>query len=382
MKKLKRIVSLFLIVSTLLINPITISATSSIDTPNSADSEYSNSISQRTENAFVDVSMFDDFALSAVEQYTAEDERGYFYITDEGSLRSLLTSEQYSAVEQQIEIVNQNSSVMPTAIENGTSSFPYILTNGEFRAFSTDSVWYKCSIRGAVEFTVYTNSKSTITIYKKTLLGKKQLLRFTNRTSIANYKYGDCTVCSDSTTFLINIEQEESVRLTCRVSTHTDKYSNSNGALWVPDPDSAVPYSFQLYQKCWYVDSSRVPYVVDFVSHSNYLDACSSVANGSIGLSSFVISCGASSVTSTLLGIAGVLTSFASPFDFKQDILDDIDNKAGYLGVDSSNRPIYANGVVIKEYLYNGQLCYTVDSWTGPEMYGPEGWTGTWTVNS
>ena len=51
----------------------------------------------RVEDAKVDVSSFDDREISAVEEFTAQNERGEFYIADRESLQLYLNEEQIQA---------------------------------------------------------------------------------------------------------------------------------------------------------------------------------------------------------------------------------------------------------------------------------------------
>ena len=117
------------------------------------------------------------------------------------------------------------------------------------------------------------------------------------------------------------------------------------------------------------------------VTRSNFLDLQSAVLNGTLSLSMFVTACGLEE-TAAILGVAGVITAFKAPFNFKQDVLNEIDRVAGYQGQDSHGKSVYSRGCLIVEYMSNGLTFYSVQSWNGTTMYGPEGWTGSWTTNS
>lgn len=157
--------------------------------------------------------------------------------------------------------------------------------------------------------------------------------------------------------------------------------SNSKGALWKPEDTTAMYNTNILYMKYWYVDKTRVGKVRDMVTHADFLDAQFNVANGTLSLSMFLAGLGFEQ-TSFLLGIAGVVTAFKAPFDFKEDILDEIDSVAGYTGDDANGNAVYTRGCLIIEYMYDGLTFYEVESWSGPSMTGPQGWTGEWTINN
>ena len=170
-----------------------------------------------------------------------------------------------------------------------------------------------------------------------------------------------------------------STLIECLVNEHIDTKSNSKGAMWTPDDDSAIYDTNILYLKYWYVDKTRVGEIRDMVSHSDFLDLQSSVVNGTLGLSMFLAGLGLPS-TSEWLGVAGVVTSFMSPVDFKESVLDDIDDAAGYKG-QQNGHAVYTRGCLIKEYMSNGYTFYEVSSWSGSTMSGHQGCNGTWAVN-
>ena len=72
------------------------------------------------------------------------------------------------------------------------------------------------------------------------------------------------------------------------------------------------------------------------------------------------------------------LSFFIEPFNFKNSLLSDIDTAAGY----NSSTNQFTKGILLKEYMYNGITCYSVETWTGSSMTGPKGWTGTWKANT
>lgn len=332
----------------------------------------------RVEDAKVDVSSFDDREISAVEEFTAQNERGEFYIADRESLQLYLNEEQIQAVETQIKIVNEEMKFSATAAEDGSESKPYVISTGKEKVLTAKSAWFKCEARGAVDFDVSAaRSGSTYEVYKKTLLGKKSILSGSG--TIFKKTLSDCAINNGANTFLISVSATGSTLIECLVKEHVDTRSNSNGALWTPYNDSAIYDTNILYTKYWYVDKTRVGEIRDMVSHSNFLDLQSSVVNGTLGLGMFLAGLGLPG-TSEWLGVAGVVTSFISPVDFKESVLDDIDDAAGYKGMQNGHA-VYTRGCLIKEFKGNGYTFYEVSSWSGGTMNGPQGWTGTWTVN-
>lgn len=325
------------------------------------------------------MSSFDEQDIIAAEKNTTQDDNGEFYISDRESLQMELSEEQVAAIEEQIEIVNAEARISASATGDGSESNPYVLAAGKSKAVTAKSAWFKCETRGAVDFDVSAaRSGSTFKVYKKTLLGKKSLL--SGDGTIFKETLSDCAINNGANTFLISVSATGSTLIDCLVSEHVDTKSNSNGALWTPDDDSAIYDTNILYFKYWYVDKMRVGEIRDMVSHSDFLDLQSSVVNGTLGLSMFLAGLGLPK-TSTWLGVAGVVTSFASPVDFKESVLDDIDDVAGYKGMENGHA-VYTRGCLIKEYMSNGYTFYEVTAWSGGTMRGPQGWTGTWQVNN
>lgn len=335
--------------------------------------------SERIEDAYIDMSSFSEEDVSAVEKYTALNEQNEYFITDTVALQAQLSESEYAAIEQQIRIVNANAGISTAATEDGSSSNPYELTDGTRKAVTASSVWFKCKIWGATDFTVTSGRTGTaIKVYKKTLLGKTQLYSVTG-TSLSK-TLSDCSINNNANTYLVNVEASASTTIGCTIKTHVDSKTNSNGALWTPNDTTAMYNTDILYFKYWYVDKTRVGKIREMVTRSGFLDAQSNVANGTLSLSMFLTTLNFPQ-TSLLLGIAGVVTAFKAPFDFKEDVLADIDSIAGYQGTDDDGNAVYSRGCLIIEYMYNGLTFYEVQSWSGSSMTGPKGWTGTWDVN-
>ena len=94
------------------------------------------------------------------------------------------------------------------------------------------------------------------------------------------------------------------------------------------------------------------------ISRSNYLDMVSAVANGSLSLTLFLTGLGFPT-TAIYMGIASVLTSFYSPFNFKQAYINQLNNVAGYIGY-INNKYTYGRGCVVIEFISNGTYGYTI----------------------
>lgn len=264
------------------------------------------------------------------------------------------------------------------AARSGTASQPCKLKDGTKKVVSAKEYWFSCTTRGATDFIIKTGKKSDIIVYKKKTFGKKQIFSVTSKTSFSK-TLSDCAINNNSNKYLVYVKAPSSTSISCQIKTHTDTITSSKGAMWVPDDKSARYDTNILYMRYWYVDKNRVGKIVDMVSHADFLDLQSSLANGTIGVSSFVITLRFPK-TGVILGIAGCLGSLTGPFDFKQQCLDKIDKVAGYAGTEHGESK-YKRGCLIIEYMYNGQTLYEFKSWNGKSMKGPKGWTGKFTIN-
>ena len=99
----------------------------------------------------------------------SEDQNGTFYIREEEVLRTLLTSEQYSLVEEQIRLLSEYGNITPYAAI-GTEGNPHVLTKGTASSVTTSSeYWFSCTVAGATDFVMESTQNSTHITYKKTL---------------------------------------------------------------------------------------------------------------------------------------------------------------------------------------------------------------------
>ncbi|ESL01805.1 hypothetical protein GCWU000282_02924 [Catonella morbi ATCC 51271] len=62
--------------------------------------------------------------------------------------------------------------------------------------------------------------------------------------------------------------------------------------------------------------------------------------------------------------------------DFKTAVKKDIRTVGGYNGRTKK----YTKGVLLIQYMSQGITFYEVKTWNNSTMYGPKGWTGTWTI--
>lgn len=333
----------------------------------------------RVEDAVVDVSCFTDEALTYVESYVVENDAGQFYITDEATLQNLLTRQQYTLVVEQIRIVNECGNA-PTRPATGSSSNPYELTEGVSTSVSaSDEYWFKCATWGATDFTMRSTRSATMIIYKKTLFGKTLLNSYSN-TTYQTKLISDCTINNGKTTYLLSITPSATATLTARIAQHTDSNVSycSTGAMWEPYSQSAIPDSNVLFFKYWYLPADYVDTLHTYISHRDFLDYQTRIVNGTLTaarVAAAVFGNGdwLSKATGVIAKVAKVLVSV----DFKQSVLDEIDECGGYN--EATNE--YTQGVLLIEYMGSGFTFYEVHSWNGSTMYGPDGWTGTWTPN-
>ncbi len=265
-------------------------------------------------------------------------------------------------------------------IVGSSEKYARVITDGESAVVSGTEYWFIAKdILGATDFEVTSNINATIIVYKKTLLGKKQLYS-QNGTSLTR-TLSDSMTNNGANTYLVHIKSSSLSVFTCKINTHIDSRTSSTGGTWTPYEYSARYDPNILYTKYYYADASRVSDLYIMVSHADFLDFQEDFANGTRTLVSAALGLGFPAATNKVLGVLFTAFSFLKPFEFKQKVLDDIDAVAGHQGQDSNNKPIYSRGICIIEYMYNGLSFYLVRPWEGSSMSGPRGWTGTWTIN-
>lgn len=333
----------------------------------------------RISYAQVDMSCFTNLALDYVDEYVALDDNNDFYITDSAMLRKLLTHEQYTLVEEQINAVNADMTLYSAT---GTESNPYELTEGQRVDVTSSSTeyWFSCTTRGATEFylTVSPAINFEHAIYKKGVFGKK-LIDSSNDKSLYYRLLSDCQINNGANTYLVKITPQISSTNTysAKITQHHDEniFYKETGAVWKPDKNSAIPDSNILYNKYWYVPKDRVGILVDYISNDKFIKYQQAILNGTmtatgVATTLFPGAIGtAASIITTCVGLFGL--------NLKEEMIQKIRTAAGY----SNNK--CKNGVLLIEYMYTPQALTFQDikSWNGGTLYGPDGWTGAWSLN-
>ena len=382
MKRITKVIICYLLVVASLVSTIETTAQAADSDP--SRETISNQQLTETEDALVNgYECLDENAFEAIDLYVIMDDSGLYHISNDAALRALLTEEQYKITVTQIEkvntrtIVSANKKAESKGSAVGTEKNPYLLTPGVKVSITASMYWFTCTVVGATDFIVPSNSTVDVRVYKKTLFGKKQVLQYT--TTSFNKTLSDCSINNGSNKYLISVQAYPTATFSCTVKQHVDSRNRTTGASWKPKSQSAIPSTTITYLRYWYVDKDRVGEVYQMISRSNYLDMVSAVANGSLSLTLFLTGLGFPT-TAIYMGIASVLTSFYSPFNFKQAYINQLNNVAGYIGY-INNKYTYSRGCVVIEFISNGTYGYTIQGWDGSTMYGPSGYTGTWTDN-
>ena len=330
------------------------------------------------EDAYVDTKSLTPDVLDIIEKYISfSDEDNKYIITDEIKLKSLLSEEQYRTLETQIELKNKYSTA--TILERSGSN-QYNLNDGEKKTVISSDCWFSCNIWGATDFDIVSSKSANITIYKKTLFGKK-LLKDINMKSF-KYTLSDSAINTGKNTYLVRVKLNSSSRISCKINTHTDVFKRSAGAMWISNSNSAIYDTNILYLKYWYMPASKISALVDYVDQDSFLDNQKLLLDGSItavAIAAGIISTGTSKVLPSILttvigGVGGfALTQLT---DFKTAVKKNIRTAGGY----NSRTKRYTKGVLLIQYMSQGITFYEVKTWNNSTMYGPKGWTGNWTI--
>lgn len=264
----------------------------------------------------------------------------------------------------------------------GTKKDPVIFEDGEENTVSGDEVWIQCETQGATDFYVKTDIRAEIQVYKDRMFSDKKLYDVTGY--LLKQTLSDSAVNNNSNTYLIHVKADSQMMVTCKVNTHTDIYSYTDGAIWTPKANSAQFLTVSAVQSYWYLDNTHVSYMVDLVSHSDFLEYQTKLVNGVIGLETMYFGSYGTKFVKFITTMAGVFTSIQSPVAFKDTVLSEIDEAAGYIGKDSNNFTIYERGACLRHILAvnSGVPYYEVHPWEGSEMEGARGYTGTWKKNN
>lgn len=335
----------------------------------------------RVEDVKVDgIFDFSEEALESVENYVNADENGFFYVGDENALRSVLSDDEYRLVLEQIEITNAEIMVAAASDGTGTESNPYILS--ENSAYNTNatgasSTWFKISgIGGAADFIVTTSVSATVTIYKKNLIGKTQIATASGKN--INKVISASDINNNGNNYLINVNVSSAMTSKITVKQHKDTTTTyyTGGTVWTPYNKSAIPNTYVLTKKMWYLKAADIPDLVDMVTHDKYLQTCEDFANGLLTVAGVASALGLDGHAGKVVGVALALIGGSSPFAFRQHILDQIDVAGGRSG-DRYTKNVY----MMQVFDVNSAITFTyVYTWSGSTISGAPGYTGTFTA--
>ncbi|MDE6728435.1 MAG: hypothetical protein K2J80_10935 [Oscillospiraceae bacterium] len=329
--------------------------------------------------AQVDMSCFTNSALDYVDEYVAQDEDGYYYITDGAALKELLTPEQYALVEEQITAVNDD---MALYAATGTERNPDELTEGQRKEVksSASEYWFSCIVGGATDF-YFSVSPSVIfdfSIYKKKLFGKDLIENSSEKSSFYRV-LSNCAVNNGANTYLVKITPKSSATNTfaAKITQHRDSNNvyKDRGAIWKPDNNTAIPSSIIIYNRYWYVPKDSVQILVDYILDDKFIEYQEKLIAGTITALGIAAGLFPQKVNTAIGIISGCMGLFVP--DLKAELINKIRTAAGY------SNGTYKNGVLLTEYMQNSTalIFHDVKPWDGGTMYGPSGWTGSWSAN-
>ena len=279
-----------------------------------------------------------------------------------------------------------------TDTEIGSSRWnPYNLTSGQIGTLSLADCWFECEIDGAVDFQITANTEFNVKVYRNNCAPYNLFREWTSQ----NCKIDECVSVYQKNDginkYMINVTGTLSTIVVCRVKQHIDMCMNSNGSLWTPNADSAVPNTgtgnCNLY---WYIPKEHihaVKYYLNNAGEESILSNSQTVRMAGEAAISQAISLAASFLEGAAYGgIAGagvgliataILYVATSWLDMQLDknIIPLIEEYAGYdLQSDS-----YSSGVLIKKNYFartSSLGFFQVETWTGDLMKGAVGWTG------
>lgn len=262
----------------------------------------------------------------------------------------------------------------------GTESDPYILS--ENSAYNTNatgasSTWFKISgIGGAADFIVTTSVSATVTIYKKNLIGKTQIATASGKN--INKVISASDINNNGNNYLINVNVSSAMTSKITVKQHKDTTTTyyTGGTVWTPYNKSAIPNTYVLTKKMWYLKAADIPDLVDMVTHDKYLQTCEDFANGLLTVAGVASALGLDGHAGKVVGVALALIGGSSPFAFRQHILDQIDVAGGRSG-DRYTKNVY----MMQVFDVNSAITFTyVYTWSGSTISGAPGYTGTFTA--
>lgn len=290
-------------------------------------------------------------------------------------------------------------------IPKGTEANPYTLNLDENKNINTRNFWFACTVDGATDFNILTSSLSSVTIYKKTLLGKQVISTNNNVMGNIEITISDCAVNNGKNTYYIDIRQSEIGNMICRVSQHLDFSTDVNdyGNKWLAETNSAVPGSIignNIFFWKWFMPANFVSKLYEYVSDSKFLDYQTDVVIGTLSVSMAAIGfCAGAEIAEISLiaeseiisikntlgykmiaSVIGFITGLKVDelFDFKTATINQLRTAANY----NEERNEYETGASMAYYMNQGFGFYEFETWNERTMFGIPGYTGQWVESS
>ena len=270
-----------------------------------------------------------------------------------------------------------DAETFPLTIDQNVTE--YTLAQGQSKTVHESEVWFICSsVRGAVDVSIMTTSPATIIVYKDNLFSDEVLYSYANSTTFKK----TISDFSGSNSYRVYVSCGSSTTITCTINQHTDYAYNSQGGIWTPSIYSPTPNATALYyESIFYASPAYVAEVHAIVSNSTFLDYQEKYVKGVISLAEFVGHFFTKGTSKYLYGekFASFLADISNAYDFKQVVLNNINEKGQYTGEQGGQR-IYAKGVKLIRYinLNTGIQGYIVETWENNTMLtGQAGKIGT-----
>lgn len=280
--------------------------------------------------------------------------------------------------------------------ELGSSRWnPMYLTSGQIGTLSFQDCWFQCEIDGAVDFRITATDEFEVKVYRNNLAPYNLFREWTSQDHTVDECVSVYQENDGINKYMINIIGTSELTVACRVKQHIDLCRNSNGSLWTPNADSAVPNTgagnCNLY---WYIPKEHihaVKYYLNNAGEESILSNSQTVRMAGEAAASQAISLAASFLGSAAYGgIAGVgvgliataiLYVATSWLDMQLDknIIPLIEENSGYDLLSDS----YTNGVLIKKNYFartSSLGFFRVEPWSEDIMSGAIGWTGNFDV--
>ena len=271
-------------------------------------------------------------------------------------------------------LMSENISVLAAS---GTSNAPYNLSQGKTCKKSIEkntTKWFKLKDRGAINITIDTDEKASITIYEKKTIGKNKLATFKCNGKITK-KYN----AYKNKTYLISVETTKKKTTKITYKLNVDSYKSKKGGYW-ESKNSPQPLPGIVYVAKYYIPAGAVPAAYNSMGNDEYLAALSKARNMTtnaalIYLGNVIKLPAKCTKVMKKAGQLKILYDILEPFpSFSLGELyqKDIKEKAGY----NVSTGKVENGICIDFYYTQGVKMYHVSAWKTNKMTGPEGYTG------